>query len=54
MTLEPQEREALADELLGTLTDADAAEIDAAWLAESRRRDEAYSRGEIGASPVDE
>jgi putative addiction module component (TIGR02574 family) len=54
MALQPREREALADALLATLTEADAAEIDAAWLAESHRRDAAYARGEVGASNVEE
>ncbi len=54
MALEPQEREEVADALLTSLIGANHAEIDAAWLAESHRRDEAYKRGEVGASTVDE
>ena len=54
MALRPQEREALAEEILLSLTEADAAEIEAAWLAEVKSRDAAYCRGEIRAHPVDE
>ena len=54
MALDPLEREALAHALIATLSDADAAEIDAAWLKESHRRDAAYARGEVAASSVDE
>ncbi len=53
MALDPREREALADELLLSLTDGDHAAIDAAWLAEVRRREEAFVRGETSTSPLD-
>lgn len=43
MALNPKDREALAEELLMSVDDADRAAIDAAWLAEARRRDEAYA-----------
>lgn len=54
MSLEPHQREEIADALFASLTNAEPAEIDAAWLAESHRRDEAYRRGEVEASSVDE
>ena len=54
MALDPHERQALADALFASLSGADAAEIDAAWLKESHRRDAAYTRGDEGASRVDE
>jgi hypothetical protein len=54
MALEPTEREALAEALLLSLDDIDREAIDAAWLDEARRRDEAYTRGETIASPLDQ
>ena len=54
MALDPVEREALAEELLLSLSEADREAIDAAWLAEVRRRDAAFAKGEISASPVDD
>lgn len=54
MSLRPTEREALAEQLLLSVTDDDQAAIDAAWLAEARRREEAFSRGEMTTSSVDE
>ena len=54
MALDPQQREVLAEELLLSLTDADRDQIDAAWLAEVRRREEKYRRGESSSSPVDD
>lgn len=54
MALDPVEREALAEELLLSLSEADREAIDAAWLTEVRRRDTAFAKGEISASPVDD
>jgi putative addiction module component (TIGR02574 family) len=54
MELSPLEREELAGALFDSLGDAKRAEIDAEWLAECKRRLEAYKRGEVQASPVDE
>lgn len=54
MDLDPAQREALAEELLLSLTDADRGAIDAAWLAESQRRDAAFTRGATTARPVDQ
>ena len=52
MRLAPAEREALAEELLLSLGDADREAVDAAWLAESRRRDADYRAGKTSAAPV--
>ena len=54
LSLDPAEREALAEELLLSLSDADQAEIDTAWLAEAHRRDAEYLAGKTTAKPVDE
>ena len=54
MALEPTEREALAEELLLSLTASEREAIDAAWLSEARRREEAFARGEISTSTVDD
>ena len=54
MSLQPAEREALAEELLLSLTDGDRDAIDAAWLAEAHRRYAEYEGGRATASPVDE
>ena len=52
--LDPREREALAEELLLSLDEADRATIDAAWLEEVKARDASYRRGESKAYPVDD
>jgi putative addiction module component (TIGR02574 family) len=54
LSLDPAEREVLAEELLLSLSDVDQAEIDAAWLAEAHRRDADYAAGKTTAKPVDE
>ena len=54
LRLEPGEREALAEELLLSIQEADRERVDAAWLAEARRRDAAYRAGNVTARPVDE
>ena len=54
LSLDPTEREALAEELLLSLDEPDREAIDAAWLAESRSRDAAFRRGEIQGVPVDD
>jgi Putative addiction module component len=51
MQLEPAEREALAEELLLSVSEADRAEIDAAWLQEAKKRDSAEAPE---FSPVDQ
>ena len=53
-TLPPEDREALAEEILQTLPESDQASIDAAWLREVYRREEEYQRSGANSSPVDE
>ena len=54
LSLNPKEREALAEELLRSLNESDRAEIDAAWLAEIRARDAAFRGGQVKARAVDQ
>lgn len=54
LELDPAEREALATELLLSLSGAQQDEIDAAWLAEAKARETAFLAGKITARPVDE
>jgi putative addiction module component (TIGR02574 family) len=54
MALKPEEREALAEELWLSIPAQDRQAVDAAWLAEARRRDAAFAAGQIVAVPVDE
>ena len=51
--LSPTERAKLADELLASLDQPDAA-IEAQWAEEAERRLSAYERGEIQAMDADE
>jgi hypothetical protein len=52
LELAPAEREALAEELLLSVTESEREAVEAAWLAEAKRRDAAFLRGEVGAKPV--
>ena len=52
--LPPEERERLVDELLESLNEPAAAELDAAWSAEIERRLAAYDRGEVKALSAEE
>ena len=54
MVLPPADRQALADDLLSSMSEADCDALDAAWLAEARELDAAFARGENDASPVEE
>ena len=54
MVLPPADRQALADDLLSSMSEADRDALDAAWLTEARERDAAFARGESDASPVEE
>jgi len=47
--LDPQDRERLVDQLLESLNEPAAAELDAAWEAEIGRRLGASERGEVSA-----
>jgi putative addiction module component (TIGR02574 family) len=54
MALPATEREALAEQLLQSLTDEDRRSIDDAWLAEAHAREEAFAMGEMKTSAVDD
>jgi putative addiction module component (TIGR02574 family) len=54
MQLDPIERESLAEELLLSIDQQESAEIDAAWLAEVKRRDAEFIAGRASAKPVDD
>lgn len=54
MTLNAADREALAEELLLSLSDTEREVIDAAWAAEADRRAAALDRGEATSRPSDE
>jgi putative addiction module component (TIGR02574 family) len=54
MQLDPAEREALAEELMLSISESERQEIDAAWLVESHRRYQAFRTGEEEATPNDE
>jgi putative addiction module component (TIGR02574 family) len=54
MSLETEEREALAEELLLSLDEPSRARLDAAWLEECHARHAAYERGEVKSMPVDQ
>lgn len=54
MALGPDEREALAEELWLSLNGGQRAAVDAAWLEEVRRRDAAFTAGQIQDSDLDE
>ena len=52
LRLAPAEREALADELLLSIGDQERDEIDEAWLALARTREQAFQQGDAIAKPV--
>jgi putative addiction module component (TIGR02574 family) len=52
--LPPEERELLVDQLLESLNEPAAAELDAAWDAEIESRLAAYDRGEVQAIDAEE
>jgi hypothetical protein len=54
LLLDPLDREALAEELLLSIDAEQSAAIDAAWLDEARRRDEAFIAGRMPGKPVGE
>ena len=54
MELDAVEREALAEELLLSVDGADRDRIDAAWLAEVRRRDSDFIAGKTGSTYVED
>ena len=52
--LPPEERERLVDQLLESLNEPAAAELDAAWDTVIERRLAAYDRGEVQAIDAEE
>ena len=52
--LSPHEKAALAHLLIEALDSSGDADVEQVWIAESRRRYEAYLRGELESSPGDE
>jgi putative addiction module component (TIGR02574 family) len=52
--LTPQEKAALAHLLIEALDSPTDADVEQLWIAESRRRYEAYRRGELESLPGDE
>jgi putative addiction module component (TIGR02574 family) len=53
LALRPEERALVAEKILESLIEPDAAN-DAEWAREAEDRLEAYDRGEIQGSPLDE
>ncbi|MFI5378144.1 MAG: addiction module protein [Tepidisphaerales bacterium] len=53
MSLAPDDREAVAEELLMSLDEKETSRLQTIWLAEARRRDADYSAGKIKASSID-
>ena len=52
--LAPQDRERLVDQLLESLNERAATELDASWEAEIQRRLADYDRGEVQAVDAEE
>jgi|GEM_PF-907498 len=52
--LNPQDRERLVDQLLESLNEPAATQLDAAWEAEIQRRLAEYDRGEVVAIDAEE
>jgi putative addiction module component (TIGR02574 family) len=53
-SLPTEERERLVDQLLESLNEPAAAELDAAWESEIQRRLDAYDRGDVQAVDAEE
>jgi putative addiction module component (TIGR02574 family) len=54
LTLRPEERDQLADQLWRSVDPADRREIEKAWAEEAEDRLAAYRRGELTAKPHQE
>jgi putative addiction module component (TIGR02574 family) len=54
LELAPAEREALAEEILLSISPADREAIDATWIAEAHRRNAEYQAGLCKVIPVEE
>jgi len=53
-SLPPEDRERLVDQLMESLNERAASELDAAWEAEIQRRLDEYDRGEVQAIDAEE
>ncbi len=54
LKLDPEDRIEVAQQLLASLDHLSEAQIEALWLAEAERRDEALDRGELKSIPAEE
>lgn len=54
LKLDPEDRIEVAQQLLASLDHLSEAEIEALWLIEAERRDEALDRGELKSIPAEE
>ena len=54
MALDPNDREALAEQLLFSVGTGDQAAVDLAWLEEAKRREAEFARGATSTSPVED
>lgn len=54
LALPPENRAALAEQLLDSLADEDQAALDAAWVEEAKRRLQAFDQGKAKAIPGEE
>ncbi|MBN2338702.1 MAG: addiction module protein [Acidobacteria bacterium] len=54
LDLPPMERALLVEEILASFDFPDRREVDAAWAGETEDRIDAYERGELAASSVQE
>jgi putative addiction module component (TIGR02574 family) len=54
LALPPENRAALAEQLLDSLAEEDQAAVDAAWALEAQRRLEAFDQGKLKAIPGEE
>lgn len=54
LSLSPEDRAALAEEILASIEPAEGPTIEAAWAREADSRIAAYERGELKARPADE
>jgi putative addiction module component (TIGR02574 family) len=53
-SLSPEDRERLVDQLMESLNERAASELDVAWEAEIQRRLDEYDRGEVQAIDAEE
>jgi putative addiction module component (TIGR02574 family) len=54
MSLPPEDRSRIAEELWHSVDEAKQEQIDAAWMAEIRRRIAAVDSGQMKTTPADE